>query len=99
MSRQILIDQCNPFILISKSDLSKIDEFFIIRNYLSHYSYAAKRLLMNMYTKRYKMKRFVEPGVFLLARDSKDDIPRLGVYINVIKSIARDMEGFSLESE
>lgn len=94
ISRKILADNCNPFIFISQANASKIDDFFKIRNYLSHYSHAATRSLHNMYRNRYKMRKFVEPGVFLLARDSTQGIVRMGVYINTFKAMVREMEAF-----
>ena len=98
VSRKILVDHCNPFTTISNEKARKIDEFFKIRNYLSHYSHASRRSLHNMYKDRYRMRKFVEPGFFLMARDSTQDMVRMGVYINTFKAIVREMEYFlSLE--
>ena len=94
MSKQMLISECNPFTTITASNGRKIDEFFILRNYLSHYSYAAERALSNMYHNTYKMIRFLEPGVFLLAKDRHEGIPRMGVYINHFKHVANTMAKF-----
>lgn len=94
MSKQMLIPECNPFTTITTSNGRRIDEFFIMRNYLAHYSYAAKRSLLNVYNNTYKMRRFVEPGVFLLAKDRQEGIPRMGVYINHFKAVANTMAEF-----
>jgi hypothetical protein len=93
-SKKILVDHCNPFIQIPSSNARRIDEFFIMRNYLAHYSPAAKRRLWNMYQNVYKMNKFVEPGVFLLAKDKKESLPRMGVYINNFKFTANAMVKF-----
>jgi len=94
MSKQILVQECNPFTKITTSYGKKIDEFFIIRNYLAHYSDAARRSLLSVYKDGYGMKRFVEPGVFLLAKDREEEMPRMGVYINNFKNTANAMGKF-----
>lgn len=70
-AKKILPDKVNPFRRIDAATAKKIDELFRVRNYLSHYSFAAKRSLTRMYKKNYKMKRFREPGNFLLAHNAK----------------------------
>jgi hypothetical protein len=85
ISKKILVVQCNPFIHIPTSRGRKIDEFFTIRNYLAHYSEAARRSLLHVYRTQYNLSTFVEPGVFLLAEDKREKIPRMGVYINNFK--------------
>jgi hypothetical protein len=94
MSNKILIPECNPFVKIPTSNGKKINEFFTIRNYLAHHSYAAKRALLNVYKSRYNLKTFVEPGVFLLADDKGQKIPRMGVYINNFLHTANAMGKF-----
>jgi len=94
MSKNILAPECNPFAGIPTSNGNKINEFFKIRNYLAHRSYAAKRALLNVYKSRYNLKTFVEPGVFLLADDKRQKIPRIGVYINNFKNTANAMGRF-----
>jgi len=88
-AKKILPKKTNPFRLIDDPSSRKIDEFFIIRNYLSHYSFAAKRSLTRMYRKNYKMRYFREPGTFLFARNGK----RLVTYIESLKKASRQMEG------
>lgn len=82
MSKRILVPQFNPFKKIPKSNGEKIDEFFTLRNYLAHYSDAAKRSLERMYKNRHGLKSFREPGDFLLARDKTRGMIRMAVYIN-----------------
>ncbi len=81
-AKRVIMPQCNPFKEIPTLNGNKIDEFFVIRNYLAHYSDAARRSLHRMYKKQYGLRRFVMPGTFLLARDKGENLPRMGVYIN-----------------
>jgi len=82
MAKRILVPQFNPFKGIPRSNGEKIDEFFALRNYLAHYSDAARRRLDNIYRNRHGLKSFREPGDFLLAKDKVHGIPRMAVYIN-----------------
>lgn len=91
ISKQMLIPECNPFTTITTSNLKRIDEFFTLRNYLAHYSDSAKRALWNVYRNTYNMGKFIEPGVFLLAIDRQENMPRMGVYINHFKAVANKM--------
>lgn len=93
-AKQTIIPQCNPFKGIPKLNGSKIDEFFKIRNYLAHYSDAARRSLDKVYKRQYGLRRFVEPGAFLLARDKKENLSRMGVYINNFTDTANLMAKF-----
>ena len=86
-AKKILPPDANPFRLIDKATASKIDEIFVVRNYLSHRSFAAKRSLTSMYRKNYKMKHFREPGTFLFARNAK----RLVAYIEDLKKTSKQM--------
>lgn len=94
IARQILVPQCNPFSTITTTQGKKIDEFFVIRNYLAHYSYVARRSLLRVYKDVYGITRFVEPGVFLLRQEKGAQIPRMGTYINNFKAAAHKMEDF-----
>ena len=90
-SKKLLVDECNPFLAITHASGKKIDEFCKIRNYVAHRSDSAKRSLMKIYKNNYGMKRFIEPGSFLLAINQVEKIPRLGVYINNFKFVAHTM--------
>jgi hypothetical protein len=91
MSKQMLVPEWNPFTTITASSVRKIDEFFKLRNYLAHYSDSARRALLDVYHNTYNMHKFVEPGIFLLARDRQEDMPRMGVYINHFKAVVNKM--------
>lgn len=93
-ARQVLVSQYNPFKEILGPNGEKIDEFFTIRNYLAHYSDAAKRSLEKIYRDRYSLRSFREPGEFLLAKDREERLPRMGVYIDNFIDTAEIMEKF-----
>ncbi|MEJ2336702.1 MAG: hypothetical protein P8Y26_13885, partial [Gemmatimonadales bacterium] len=65
-SNKILPAASNPFLVVEKANSGKIDEAYKLRNYVAHYSGAARRSLDRMYKRVYKLDRFVEPGRFLL---------------------------------
>lgn len=81
-AKKMLAPQCNPFGEIPKSNGNTIDEFFALRNYLAHYSDVAKRSLEKIYKNRHSLTSFRVPGEFLLAKDRRKKMPRMGVYIN-----------------
>jgi hypothetical protein len=91
ISKKILIQSCNPFLKIPAKQGQKIDDFFIIRNYLAHRSYAARRALNNVYKNNYGLRNFVAPGSFLLAQDNEEHIARIGMYINNFKNASHHM--------
>ena len=93
-SKRILIPKYNPFAEIPKSNEKKIDEFYTIRNYLAHYSNAARRALLKVYKTNYTLRVFVRPGRFLLASEEKEDVPRMGTYINNFIEAAIAMRKF-----
>lgn len=93
-SKNILIPECNPFVKIPKLNAEKIDEFYIIRNYLAHYSDAAKRALLKVYKTNYNLRVFVQPGRFLLATEENGELPRMGTYINNFTDAAAAMGKF-----
>lgn len=87
-SKKILPEDSNPFLCISKAHTDRIDEAYTIRNYLSHYSSAGRRALMNVYKSKYEMERFLEPGQFLLAYDAD----RLWKYFDAFEGASTDMK-------
>lgn len=94
-AKRVLVPKCNPFDKIPSTKGDKIDEFFLIRNYLAHYSDAAKRNLDKLYKNKYNLRKFIEPGQFLLARGKPNELPRMGIYINNFIECA-DVMGKSL---
>jgi len=87
-AKNILPPDANPFRNIDNPTAAKIDEMFVIRNYLSHRSFAAKRSLTKMYWKNYRMRHFREPGTFLNASNAK----RLVGYVQSLKRASKQME-------
>lgn len=86
-SKKILPDNSNPFLAITASHTKRIDEVYSIRNYLSHYSAASRRVLMSIYRNEYSMSKFLEPGQFVLAYDAR----RLWSYFDAFKGASSDM--------
>jgi len=86
-TKRVLPDDSNPFLVITPAQGSKIDEVFKMRNYLAHYSSAARRALDRMYEQSYGIKRFQEPGRFLLANNGR----RLWAYFDAFSGVSRDM--------
>lgn len=68
-AKKALCDDNNPFHLLANSTAKKIDELYVMRNYLSHYSSKSKRALRQMYKSSHNLNKFREPGNFLLAWD------------------------------
>lgn len=94
IAKDILVPENNPFKVIEKSTSNKIDEFYRIRNYLAHYSTAARRSLNAMYKQSYNLKRFREPGDFLIAFDNSAGQTRLGNYLDAFYEAGEDMAKF-----
>ena len=91
IGRDVLVDVNNPFKGIPQSAGSKIDEFYKIRNYVAHYSSLSKRSLMKVYKEKYGMKRFREPGDFLMAQDRKSGQIRFSNYVDAFIEVAYNM--------
>jgi hypothetical protein len=90
-TKKILVPRHNPFQAISKDAARKIDEFFVIRNYLAHYSSMARRAVMRIYRDSYGMQKFREPGHFLYASRGKKGQIRMGDYVDAFLQAAADM--------
>lgn len=88
LTKRILPKSGNPFLVISTAHAKKIDEVYAIRNYLSHYSAKSRRSLFNVYKSTYKMRRFLEPGQFVLAYDAY----RLWNYFAAFEGASDDMK-------
>jgi len=86
-TKKILPEKSNPFLNISAAHTKKIDEVYSIRNYLSHYSANSKRSLFTIYKETYQMKRFLEPGKFVLAYQAR----RLWKYFDAFEGASEDM--------
>lgn len=87
-ARRILPEDVNPFKLIRTNPTAKrINELYIMRNYLSHYSGKSRRTLQKMYQDSWDIKRFREPGDFLIARRGK----RLIQYIDALLDASKQM--------
>lgn len=93
-ARKILVDKYNPFNKITKRQCKKIDDFYTLRQYIAHLSNTSKQNLLKTYKNRYHLKRFREPGYFLLSRDKETNQIRFFNYIDIFFEIADDMAVF-----
>lgn len=89
-SKKVLPASSNPFPIVSLGHRKKIDEVYKIRNYLAHYSSSAKRSLDTMYKGTYKMKKFYEPGFFILANGERN----LWGYFDAFEGASNDMKNW-----
>lgn len=90
LAKQTLPDNVNPFKLIRANPTAKrINEFYTMRNYLSHYSSKSRRALQKMYWDSWRLKNFRQPGEFLLAYSGK----RLIQYIDAFLNASKQMRG------
>ena len=80
----------NPFNAISNRDARRINEFLIMRNFLSHYSDYAKRSYKRFMKSKYSYSRIPEPGDFLIAF-SKSREYRWSVYLRTFLRASDDM--------
>ena len=69
-SRPILPDASNPFLAL-RDYANEIDDFYLIRNYVTHRSQYAKDFLLKIYESKYGHQGWVEPGRALLADGGK----------------------------
>jgi hypothetical protein len=86
-ARKVLVPKYNPFDKISNPTADKIDQVYKLRNYISHRSWASQRALMSMYSSKYKMRRFLEPGQFLLGYEAE----KLAAYVEAFVDASNDM--------
>ena len=90
LAKQMLPDGVNPFKLIRANPTAKrINEFYTMRNYLSHYSGKSRRVLQKMYEDSWQLRKFYTPGEFLLAYSGK----RLIQYIDAFLDASKQMRG------
>lgn len=70
LAKKIIVEDNNPFKLLDKQTLNRIDEAYIIRNYVAHKSKRSKKRLLKMYKDKYQIDDFILPGAFLKQKDS-----------------------------
>jgi hypothetical protein len=90
-AKRFLVDKHNPFKLIPRDAARLINQFFVIRNYLSHYSSRSRRAYEQMLRSEYGLQRIAEPGVFFLARNRRTRNLRLVDYLNAFEKASQEM--------
>jgi len=93
-ARKILVDKYNPFNKITRRQSKKVNDLYALRQYIAHRSNTSKQKLLKKYKNRYHLKRFCEPGYFLLSRDKETNQIRFFNYIDIFFEISDDMAVF-----
>lgn len=87
LSKKIITPENNPFLDISNDVLKKIDEVYILRNFISHKSKNAKKRLVTMYKNKYQINQFISPGEFLRVKQ-EDGLFRSDYYFGIFMTIS-----------
>ncbi len=82
-ARKVLVPANNPFTYLTKTVRKSIDQFYILRNYLSHRSKRAYHSYRALLEDEFGYDRVVRPGVFLRARGDSLGKPRLEFFLRV----------------
>lgn len=90
LAKKIITEKNNPFEQFQMKFLNQIDEAYALRNYVAHKSRKSKNSLLKMYSNRYDIKEFIEPGKFLAERikDEVGDYPRSQLYYGSFMTMA-----------
>jgi hypothetical protein len=75
IAKKVLVKKLNPFENITAEPRNRIDDFYILRNYVAHRSQKAKKSLLKVYEK-YGQKDFQEVGDFLLGKENNVSLIR-----------------------
>lgn len=67
-AKKVLVPSWNPFQAIPPAAGKRIDQFFVVRNYLAHYSRVSERSYAEMCRRAFGARRFREPQDFLFAK-------------------------------
>jgi len=90
LAKRILPDDVNPFRLIRANPTARrINEFYTMRNYLSHYSGKSKRQLQKMCEDYWDLKKFRQPGDFLIAYSGKRLIQYIEAFLDASEQMRR----------
>jgi len=88
-ARKVLCKENNPFDLIEDQTAKKIDDIYIIRNYISHLSKKSETKLRQMYKTSYRLSKLSRPGDVLIAHNAH----RFYQYIEAFFQSSRQMRG------
>ncbi len=89
--KKYLNPKFNPFKGITPNQEKIIDEFFIIRNLLAHYSSSAFRKYNSMVKRNYKLKRVPEPCRFLMSANTVSGEYRWSKYLRTFLIASHSM--------
>ena len=89
--KRYLDPRYNPFDVIPTSIAKTIDDFFIIRNVLSHYSRYAQRRYERRLKAKHTFARLPQPGDYLLAVDRAAEMMRWTRYLEAFMDASEVM--------
>ena len=89
--KKYLNPKFNPFKGITNHQEKMIDEFFIIRNLLAHYSSLAFRKYYSMIKKNYNLRRVSEPCRFLMSSNTQSGEYRWSKYLRTFLLTSHSM--------
>lgn len=79
--RKYLHPKHNPFDALTTAKAQAIDDFFVIRNMLAHYSRYARRKYERRLKAKHTFARIPQPGDYLLAADRGGNMIRWTAYV------------------
>ena len=94
IGKKYLVDKYNPFKEIPNDIGRQIDDFFTIRNFVTHQSHFSLNKLRLMYKNKYNLKRYKKPGIFLMTFNKKLDNLQFGIYMDCMEKAAKRMKNF-----
>ena len=90
ISKNILVKKYNPFLIKNnetKKIYEKIEEFYIIRNYISHLSKKAENSYKKKLSENYWYKRIPKVGDFIISKETNWEY-RIINYINAFNNVS-----------
>jgi hypothetical protein len=88
--RKYLCSNFNPFGGLRKAEITKLNEFLIMRNLLAHYSDYAWRPYHQFMKNKYRYQRVPEPGGFLISITRSGEY-RWGEYLRAFLNASQMM--------
>ena len=81
-AKKVIVVANNPFTHLTKTVRKSIDQFYVLRNHLSHRSNRSSRAYRRMLEDDFGYRKVSRPGVFLRARGDSLGKPRLEFFLH-----------------
>lgn len=88
IAKKILTDSNNPFQNIESLFCNRVDDLYVIRNYVAHKSKSSKRSLSTLYKKKNRQE-FIEPGYYFMEDENNESV-WVG-YMGILLKISTDI--------